>query len=151
MHLGKIPRTDKCSGNDSPVRDNSQKAAAKQYFQVSGSYHYNTRSSGKVNINYQLVYFYLIIGSGRTGLTGEVCNASMRTMTSTAIEERRKAVKHKLIDLGMSFRKWCEQAEVNHSVARDLLTGRMDASRSRNIKAVKDKMIETFGEEIFRD
>ncbi len=75
----------------------------------------------------------------------------MRTMTSTAIEERRKAVKHKLIDLGMSFRKWCEQAEVNHSVARDLLTGRMDASRSRNIKAVKDKMIETFGEEIFRD
>lgn len=45
-------------------------------------------------------------------------------------EERIKAVKHHLIDKGISFREWCRQADVAYSVARDLVYGRLSSNKS---------------------
>lgn len=66
-------------------------------------------------------------------------------------EERKKAVKHKLVDLGISFREWCRQNDVPHSVARDLVYGRLTGSKSEKSRMVRDKLAETFGAEIFEE
>jgi hypothetical protein len=41
------------------------------------------------------------------------------------IEERKKLVKHRLIDRNLSFRAWCTSVGVSHSVARDFVSGRL--------------------------
>ncbi len=65
------------------------------------------------------------------------------------VEERKKRVKHHLIDLGISFREWCRREEISHSVARDIVYGRLDGSRSERSRAIKDKIIAEFGAELF--
>lgn len=64
-------------------------------------------------------------------------------------EERIKAVKHHLIDKGISFREWCRQADVAYSVARDLVYGRLSGNKSEKMRAVKARLMEEFGSEIF--
>ena len=54
------------------------------------------------------------------------------------VEERKKAVKHHLIDLGMSFREWCVQVGVSRSVARDIVYGRLDCSKSDKSREIKE-------------
>jgi hypothetical protein len=65
------------------------------------------------------------------------------------VEERKKIIKHHLIDLGISFREWCRREEVSHSVARDIVIGRLDGSRSDKARLVKEKIAKEFGAEIF--
>jgi hypothetical protein len=65
------------------------------------------------------------------------------------VEERKKIIKHRLIDLGISFREWCRREEVSHSVARDIVIGRLDGSRSDKARLVKEKIANEFGAEIF--
>ncbi|WP_282755537.1 hypothetical protein [Desulfuromonas thiophila] len=65
------------------------------------------------------------------------------------VEERKKNVKHHLIDLGISFREWCRQKEISHSVARDIINGRLDGSRSEQTLQIKIKIQEEFGKDIF--
>ena len=65
------------------------------------------------------------------------------------VEERKKIVKHHLVDLGISFREWCRRAEVSHSVARDIIYGRLDGSRSENSRIIKEKIAAEFGKNIF--
>lgn len=43
------------------------------------------------------------------------------TLMTHKDEQRIKKVKHCLIDKGLSFRKWCAENNVPHSVARDLV------------------------------
>lgn len=64
-------------------------------------------------------------------------------------EERKKRVKHHLIDLGISFREWCRREEVSHSVARDLIYGRLDGSRAEKTLQVKGIIEKEFGKNIF--
>lgn len=64
-------------------------------------------------------------------------------------EERNKAVKHHLIELGISFREWCRRAEVPYSVARDLIYGRLDGSKAGKASQVKEIIEKEFGIEIF--
>ena len=70
-------------------------------------------------------------------------------MRSMNVEERKKIVKHHLIDLGISFREWCRREDISHSVARDIVYGRLDGSRSERSRIIKDKIALEFGEEIF--
>jgi len=65
------------------------------------------------------------------------------------VDERKKVIKHYLIDLDISFREWCRRNEVSHSVARDIVIGRLDGSRSEKTRKVKQKIVEEFGENIF--
>jgi len=65
------------------------------------------------------------------------------------VDARKKIVKHHLIDVGISFREWCRQAEVSHSVARDIIYGRLDGSKSENTLRIKNLLIKEFGPEIF--
>lgn len=66
------------------------------------------------------------------------------------VENRKKRVKHHLIDLGISFREWCRREEISHSVARDIVYGRLDGSRSERSRAIKDKIIAEFGGDLFK-
>ncbi len=65
------------------------------------------------------------------------------------VEERKKRVKHRLVDLGISFREWCRQEGISHSVARDIVNGRLDGSRSEQTRQIKMKIQEIFGGDIF--
>lgn len=65
------------------------------------------------------------------------------------VEERKKMVKHKLIDKGLSFRSWCTETGVSRSLAKDLVSGRLDASRSEAARNVKRILQEEFGENLF--
>lgn len=65
------------------------------------------------------------------------------------VETRKKLVKHHLIDKGMSFREWCRRKEVSHSVARDIVYGRLDGSKSENTLHVKNLIIKEFGPDMF--
>jgi hypothetical protein len=64
-------------------------------------------------------------------------------------EERIKAVKHHLIDKGLSFREWCAQADIPRSVARDLVYGRLDGSKSETSLRIKEVIKKEFGSELF--
>lgn len=64
-------------------------------------------------------------------------------------EDRIKAIKHQLIDKGLSFRKWCEEAGVSRSVARDIVYGRLDGSKSEKTREVKAILAREFGVELF--
>ncbi len=64
-------------------------------------------------------------------------------------EDRIKAVKHHLVDKGMSFREWCAQAGIPRSVARDLVYGRLDGSKSENTRLIKEIIKKEFGNELF--
>ena len=64
-------------------------------------------------------------------------------------ETRKKVVKHRLVDLGISFREWCRRAEVPHSVARDLIYGRLDGSKALRTLHVKRLLEKEFGDDIF--
>lgn len=66
-------------------------------------------------------------------------------------QERIKRVKHHLIDKGISFREWCRQAQVPHSVARDLVYGRLSGKKSPKMLEIKQVLIAEFGEELFSD
>jgi len=65
------------------------------------------------------------------------------------VQERKKIVKHKLIDMGISFREWCRQADVSHSVAKDIVDGRLTGSRGEASHAVLIKLSRDFGADIF--
>lgn len=65
------------------------------------------------------------------------------------IEQRKKCVKHALIDKGISFRAWCTQMNVPHSVARDLIYGRLTGNKSERSRHVKDVLAQEFGSELF--
>jgi len=61
-------------------------------------------------------------------------------------EERNKIIKHQLIDKGLSFREWCTQVGVSRSVARDIVYGRLDGSRSDNSRQIKELLKKEFGD-----
>lgn len=65
------------------------------------------------------------------------------------VEDRKKHVKHHLIELGISFREWCRRNEVSHSVARDIIYGRLDGSKSENTLRIKSLVMKEFGKNIF--
>jgi hypothetical protein len=65
------------------------------------------------------------------------------------VEERKKRVKHHLVDLGISFREWCRREGLSHSVARDVVNGRLDGSRSGKTQIVKQKIEKEFGKDLF--
>jgi hypothetical protein len=65
------------------------------------------------------------------------------------IEERKKQVKHILIDKNLSFRAWCTLMGVSHSVARDFVTGRLTGSKSDKHLHVRDILKKEFGEDLF--
>lgn len=65
------------------------------------------------------------------------------------VDERKKIVKHKLIDMGISFREWCRRADVSHSIAKDIVDGRLNGSRGEASHAVLLKLSQDFGAEIF--
>jgi hypothetical protein len=65
------------------------------------------------------------------------------------VDERKKIIKHHLVELGISFREWCRREDVPHSVARDIVIGRLDGSRSEKSRRVKEKIAEEFGQNIF--
>ena len=64
-------------------------------------------------------------------------------------EERNKAIKHQLIDKGLSFREWCAQAGISRSVARDIVYGRLDGSKSENSRQIKEILKKEFGDQLF--
>jgi hypothetical protein len=64
-------------------------------------------------------------------------------------EQRKRHVKHVLIDKGLSFRAWCVQMGVPHSVARDLVYGRLTGNKSDRSRHVRDILAKEFGEELF--
>ncbi|MBT0666434.1 hypothetical protein KI809_19165 [Geobacter pelophilus] len=66
-------------------------------------------------------------------------------------EYRIKRVKHALIDKGLSFRKWCEENDVPHSVARDLVYGRLTGNKSVKMRAVKAILEREFGQDLFEE
>jgi len=66
-------------------------------------------------------------------------------------EERQKHIKHMLIDMGMSFRAWCKELNVPHSVARDLVYGRLTGNKSENSRMVKEILKKEFGDNIFEE
>jgi len=65
------------------------------------------------------------------------------------IEERKKIVKHHLIDKDMSFRTWCKENNVPYSVARDLVYGRLTGNKSEKSRIVKEIIMKEFGDTIF--
>ena len=65
------------------------------------------------------------------------------------LDDRKKHVKHQLIDLEISFREWCRLNEVSHSVARDIVTGRLDGSKSEKNIHIKTLLKKQFGKNIF--
>jgi hypothetical protein len=65
------------------------------------------------------------------------------------LEQRKRHVKHLLIDKGLSFRAWCTQMGVSHSVARDLVYGRLTGNKSVRSRHVRDILAKEFGEELF--
>jgi hypothetical protein len=65
------------------------------------------------------------------------------------IEERKKIVKHRLIDMGISFREWCRRSDVSHSIAKDIIDGRLNGSRGEASRSVMLKILEDFGSDIF--
>jgi hypothetical protein len=65
------------------------------------------------------------------------------------IEDRKKHVKHILIDKNISFRAWCTLMGVSHSVARDLVYGRLTGNKSVRIRQVRDILCKEFGDDIF--
>jgi hypothetical protein len=64
-------------------------------------------------------------------------------------EQRKKLVKHALIDKGLSFRAWCAINGVSHSVARDLVYGRLTGNKSLRSRQVRDVLAKEFGEDLF--
>ncbi len=64
-------------------------------------------------------------------------------------EQRKKHVKHVLIDRDLSFRAWCTQNGVPHSVARDLVYGRLTGNKSDRSRHVRDVLVKEFGDDIF--
>jgi hypothetical protein len=66
-------------------------------------------------------------------------------------ENRLKHIKHHLIEMGISFRGWCQSAGVSHSVARDLVYGRLTGSKSEKSRYVKQLLMNQFGSDIFDD
>lgn len=60
-------------------------------------------------------------------------------------DERKKHIKHALIDKGISFRAWCILMGVSHSVARDLVYGRLTGSKSERTRIVRDALVKDFG------
>ena len=65
------------------------------------------------------------------------------------IEERKKKIKHILIDKNLSFRAWCTLMGVSHSVARDYVTGRLTGEKSDKHHHVREIMKKEFGESLF--
>lgn len=65
------------------------------------------------------------------------------------IEERKKQIKHVLIDKNLSFRAWCTLMGVSHSVAKDFVSGRLTGTKSDKHLTVKDLLKKEFGEDIF--
>jgi hypothetical protein len=70
-------------------------------------------------------------------------------MSTEKDEQRIKRVKHHLIDIGKSFRGWCMEKNISHSVARDLVYGRLTGNKSDKIRYVRDVLVEEFGEDLF--
>jgi hypothetical protein len=66
-------------------------------------------------------------------------------------EARLKHVKHQLIEMGLSFRAWCQNAGVSHSVARDLVYGRLTGTKSEKSRYVKQLLENDFGSDIFQE
>jgi len=64
-------------------------------------------------------------------------------------EDRKKFIKHALIDKGMSFRSWCKFANVPYSLARDLVYGRLTGNKSDHSRQVRDLLSKEFGKNIF--
>jgi hypothetical protein len=65
------------------------------------------------------------------------------------IEERKKHIKHVLIDKNMSFRAWCTLMGLSHSVARDFVTGKLTGTKSDKYLHVIVIMKNEFGEDLF--
>ena len=65
------------------------------------------------------------------------------------IDDRKKHIKHVLIDKGLSFRSWCKLMSVPHSVARDLVYGRLTGNKSEKSRTIKEILIVEFGKDIF--
>jgi hypothetical protein len=65
------------------------------------------------------------------------------------IEERKKRIKHILIDKNLSFRAWCTSMGVSHSVARDFVTGRLTGTKSDKHLHVRNILKKEFGEDLF--
>jgi hypothetical protein len=65
------------------------------------------------------------------------------------IEERKKRIKHVLIDKNLSFRAWCTLMGVSHSVARDFVTGRLTGTKSDKHLHVRNMLKKEFGEDLF--
>jgi hypothetical protein len=65
------------------------------------------------------------------------------------IEERKKRIKHILIDKNLSFRAWCTLMGVSHSVARDFVTGRLTGTKSDKHLHVRNILKKDFGEDLF--
>ena len=65
------------------------------------------------------------------------------------IEERKKMVKHRLIDRNLSFRAWCALVGVSHSVARDFVSGRLTGAKSDKHLHVREILKNEFGEDMF--
>ena len=66
-------------------------------------------------------------------------------------DTRLKHVKHQLIEMNLSFRAWCKNAGVSHSVARDLVYGRLTGTKSEKSRYVKQLLINDFGSDIFEE
>ena len=66
-------------------------------------------------------------------------------------EKRIKRVKHDLIDKGLTFRGWCQKAGVSHSVARDLVYGRLTGNKSLKMQHVRKLLEKEFGEDLFEE
>jgi len=65
------------------------------------------------------------------------------------VEERKKQIKHVLIDRDLSFRAWCALMGVSHSVARDFVTGRLTGTKSNTHLHVKEILKKEFGADLF--
>lgn len=65
------------------------------------------------------------------------------------VEERKKQIKHILIDKNLSFRAWCTLFGVSHSVARDFVTGRLTGTKSDKHLYVRNILKKEFGEDLF--
>ena len=65
------------------------------------------------------------------------------------IEDRKKKIKHALVDRNLSFRAWCALVGVSHSVARDFVTGRLTGEKSDKHLHVKGVLKSEFGEDLF--
>lgn len=92
------------------------------------------------------LFYHSEDGLQKIELTKYLQGGVIRTMN---VDERKKIIKHHLVELGISFREWCRREDVPHSVARDIVIGRLDGSRSEKSRSVKEKIAEEFGQNIF--